>query len=179
MILALKKYSLYPSRSWYGGSLSAVDTRAGPERGHGFFPWARHHILRDWRGHLLLVCIRFRLIRERHPGSNRCAQKAGTARPVSLLAKSHVRRCAHRDLRLGDSLSEHRGCSVRNRRCVLLLFVRRIFRRTDSQEEVRHGVRTVLRRSCSMVIPVTQRRFGAPCLRQALSVCCTRPQPSA
>src|SRR6266436_1161298 len=31
-----KKYSLYPGRSWYGGSLSAVDTRAWPERGHGF-----------------------------------------------------------------------------------------------------------------------------------------------
>src|SRR6266478_952764 len=164
-----KKYSLYPGRSWYGGSLSAVDTRAGPERGHRFFPLARPHILRDWRVHLLLVCIRFRLIRERHPGSNRCAEKAGPPRPVSLLAKSHVRRCAHRDLQLGNPLSEHRGCSVRNRRRVLLLFVRRIFRRTDSEEEVRHRVRTVLRRSCSMVIPVTQRRFGDPRLvRQAL-----------
>src|SRR5258707_3369182 len=59
-----KKYSLYPSCSWYGGSLSAVDTRAWPRRGHGFFPWARYRIFRDWRVHLLLVCIRFRLIRE-------------------------------------------------------------------------------------------------------------------
>ena len=71
------------------------------------FP-ARHHILRDWRGHLLLVRIRFRLIRE-STRSNRCAEKVGPARPVSLLAKSHVCRCAHRDLQLGDSLSEHRG----------------------------------------------------------------------
>src|SRR5882762_3573161 len=124
-----KKYSLYPGRSWNGGSLSAVDTRAWPKPGHGFFPWARHHILRDWRVHLLLVRIRFRLIRERHPGSNRCAEKAGPARPVSLLAKSHVRRCAHRDLRLGHPPTEHRGRSVWSHRRTLLLFFRRILRR--------------------------------------------------
>jgi len=78
-----------------------------------------------WRVHLLLVCIRFRLVRKGNPGSNRCAEK------------SLVRRGLYRYSRIpcnsgvltviyvwANPLSEHPGCIVRNRRRGLLPIVR-------------------------------------------------------